>query len=158
MDGMLERGIRLNCLMDLRQYSSTSQLLMDRSLVEYHADTQSQPIIHYLIIGEDGEVSEYVSEPMNHVLGGIFVKEFILFFGESLQYYIVEAGEGEGKLTQSGTIQRSEMLGEELPGRYGVINDIIISKTMQDYNTFDNLLEEYYRNDFYNQELFKPRK
>lgn len=158
LDGMLEKGIRLNCLMDLRQYSSTSQLLMDRSLVEYHADAQSQPIIHYLIIGEDGEVGDYMSEPMNHVMGGIFVKEFILFFGESLQYYIVEAGEGEGKLTQSGTIQRSEMLGEELPGRYGVINDIIISKTMQDYNTFDNLLEEYYRNDFYNQELFKPRK
>ncbi len=158
VDSMLEKGIRLNCLMDLRQYSSASHLLMDRSLVEYHADEQSQPIIHYLIIGEDGEVGDYVSEPMKHVRGGIFVKEFILFFGESLQYYIVEAGEGEGKLTQSGTIQRSEMLGEELSGRYGVINDIIISKTMQDYNTFDNLLEEYYRNDFYNQELFKPRK
>lgn len=157
-DGMFEEGIHLNCLMDLRQYSSKSQLLMDRSLVEYHADSHSQPVIHYLIIGEDGEVGDYVSEPMNHVLDGIFVKEFILFFGESLQYYIVEAGEGEGKLTQSGTIQRSEMLGEELPGRYGVINDIIISKTMQDYNTFDKLLEEYYRTDFYNQELFKPRK
>lgn len=158
LDDMLEDGIRLNCLMDLRRYSSKFQLLMDRSLVEYHADSQSQPIIHYLIIGEDKEVGDYVSEPMNHVLGGVFVKEFILFFGESLQYYIVEAGEGEGKLTQSGTIQRSEMLGEELSGRYGVINDIIISKTMQDYNTFDNLLEEYYKTDFYNQELFKPRK
>lgn len=158
VDNMLDKGIRLNCLMDLRQYSSSSHLLMDRSVVEYHAEEQVQPVIHYLIMGEDGEVGEYVAEPMNHVMGGIFVKEFILFFGESLQYYIVEAGEGEGKLTQSGTIQRSEMLGEELPGRYGVINDIIISKTMQDYNTFDHLIEEYYKNDFYNQELFKPRK
>ena len=158
MDDMLEKGIRLNCLMDLREYSTFSQFLMDRSLVEYHTDPQGQPVIHYLIIGEDGEVGEYIAEPMKHVFGGIFVKEFILFFGESLQYYIVEATEGDGKLTQSGTIQRSEMLSEELPGRYGMINDIIISKTMQDYNTFDHLLEEYYKNDFYNQELFKLRK
>lgn len=157
LDNVLKKGIRLSCLLELRNYSTLSTLLEDRTIVEYHADAQVQPVIYYLITREDSEVGDYVMEPMNQVMDGIFVKEFILFFGESVQYYIVEKGEAEDKLTQSGTIQRVEMLGEELSGRYGMINDMIISKTMQDYSTFDNLLEEYYKTNFYNGELFVPR-
>ena len=157
LDNILQKGIRLSCLMELRDYSTMSTLLEDRTIVEYHADPQVQPVIYYLITREDTDEGEYLMEPMNQVKDGIFVKEFILFFGESVQYYIVEKGETEDKLTQSGTMQRVEMLGEELSGRYGMINDMIISKTMQDYYTFDNLLEEYYKTNFYNGELFVPR-
>lgn len=157
LDSVLKKGIRLSCLMELREYSTLSTLLEDRTIVEYHADSQVQPVIYYLITREDTDEGEYLMEPMNQVKEGIFVKEFILFFGESVQYYIVERGEAEDKLTQSGTMQRVEMLGEELSGRYGMINDMIISKTMQDYSTFDNLLEEYYKTNFYNRELFVPR-
>lgn len=158
LNELLQKGIRLGCLLELRQYSSYSDILADKTIVEYRADKDAQPVIHYLIMKEDGEVGEYVAEPMYSVMDGLFVKEFILFFGESIQYYIVEEPAGTGRLTQSGTVQRGELLGEELSGRYGRITDIIISKIMQDYDTFDNLLEEYYRNDFYNRKLFQPRK
>lgn len=158
VDYMMQKGIRMNCILELLQYSSRSKEMPEKTIVECHADLNVRPIIHYVIMRENGEVGEYVQEPMEHVLGGVFTKEFILFFGETLQYYIVEEREGRGKLTQSGTKQKEELMGEELPGRYGMINDIVISKTLQDYDTFDDLLEEYYKKDFYNQELFKLKE
>ena len=68
---------------------------------------------------------------MEQVLGGVFTKEFVLFFGESVQYYIVEEETGgEGKLTLSGTRRKGDLSGEDMPGKYGIINDIIMSLTI----------------------------
>ncbi len=158
LEEMLQEGVRLKCFLELSQYCVSSLHLIDKTIVEYHATEDGNPRIHYLIMRENGEASEYETEDMEHVIGSIYMKEFILFFGESLQYYIVEESVGEDKLTQSGTQQRGDVHEEEMPGRYGMINDIVFSKSMQDYNTFDHLLEEYYKKDFYNQELFVLRK
>ncbi len=158
LDHMLQEGIRLGCFLELRQYGSNTLALADKTIVEYHASPNSRPKIHYLILKENGEAGDYLTEAMESVIGGVYCKEFVLFFGESLQYYIVEESDGKEKLTQSGTCQRSENHEAELAGRYSMINDIVISKSLQDYNTFDSLLEEYYKRDFYNQELFKLRR
>lgn len=158
LDRMLQEGMRLSCFLELKQYCSNGLVLADKTIVEYHTSPGSSPKIHYLILKENGEAGDYLTETMEAVMDGVYCKEFILFFGESLQYYIMEENGGEEKLTQSGTRQRSEHQETELAGRYGMINDIVISKSLQDYNTFDSLLEEYYKRDFYNQELFKLRR
>ena len=92
---------------------------------------------------------------MKEVYSGVFFKEFILFFGESLQYYITEEKNGEEQLTESGTLQKSDIRGKENDSRYQLVNDIVISKTLQDYDTMDKLLEEYYRKEFLNSRLFE---
>ena len=94
---------------------------------------------------------------MQETYGGVFFKEFILFFGESLQYYITEEKNGEEQLTESGTLQRSDIRGKEMESRYHLVNDIVISKTLQDYDTMEKLLEEYYRKEFFNSRFFKLR-
>lgn len=38
--------------------------------------------------------------------------------------------------------------------RFSLLNDIMIGKTMQDYDTVDKLLEEYYKKDFMVNKLF----
>ncbi len=86
---------------------------------------------------------------------GVFFKELVLFFGESLQYYITEEQGGEEQLTESGTLQKSDIRGSEADSRYHLVNDIIISKTLQDFDTMDHLLEEYYRKEFLNGRLFE---
>ena len=158
MDSMLQEGICLNCFLELKQYSKKSLRLMDKTIIEYHATGDSQPRIHYLILKGNEEEGEYLTDYMDAAMGGVYFKEFVLFFGESLQYYIVEERAGEEKLTQSGTCHRTEIPGEESIGRYGAINDIVMSKTLQDYNTFDTLLEEYYKREFFNKALFELRK
>ena len=86
--------------------------------------------------------------------GGVFCKEFILFFGESLQYYITEDNDGEEKLTESGTLQKNDDGGRDEDSRYRLINDIAVAKSLQDCDTMDDLLEEYYRKDYLGGRLF----
>ena len=82
------------------------------------------------------------------------MKEFTLFFGERMQYYITEEVNGKEQLTQSGTINKSDIGQENFEGRFSILNDIMIGKTLQDYDTVDKLLHEYYQKDFLVNKLF----
>jgi hypothetical protein len=85
---------------------------------------------------------------------GIYVSDFVLFFGEQMQYYITEQNGEEEILTESGTIQKSDIIGGQLPGRFSLINDIMIGETLQDYDTVDNLIGEYFKKKFICDKLF----
>ena len=94
---------------------------------------------------------------MKEVYGGVYFKEFVLFFGESLQYYITEERDGQEQLTESGTLSKNEEYITEGSGRYELINDIATRKSLQEYTVMDNLLVEYYRKDFMNGKMFELR-
>jgi hypothetical protein len=87
---------------------------------------------------------------------GIFVKEFILFYGEVMQYYITENGEEKDAITES----REVALGPEHFGReecrYHQINLIITAKEMNDEKTVIKLIENYQFNDYAVKRLFEP--
>ena len=52
-------------------------------------------------------------------------------------------------------MQKSDIRNESDSNKYNLINDMVISKNLQDYDTLDGLLEEYYRKEYYNEQLFK---
>ena len=97
---------------------------------------------------------EYCKEEMRDMFGGICVKEFVLFFGERLQYYITEETENGEQLTKSGTINKSDIGQENIESRFSMLNDIMIGKTLQDYDTVDKLLLEYYRQEHMVEQMF----
>lgn len=152
---LLEERIYLEFFKEYREVSMVQQRMCDKTVVEYHAAPQSRACIHYVILHENGESGEYVSEYMKEVYSSVYFKEFVLFFGESLQYYITEEKNGKEQLTESATVQKSDIGGSEEENRYRLINDIVISKTLQDFDTMDNLLEEYYRKEFLGSRLFE---
>ncbi len=128
--------------------------MMDKTIVEYRAQPGAKVCIHYVIMKEDGESSEYLTEPMREVYGGMCFKEFVLFFGESLQYYITEERNGEEQLTESGNLQKSDIRGNGAEWRYEMLNDILISRTLEDFDTLDSLLDEYCRREYLGENLF----
>ena len=133
------------------------QELLDKTIVEYSANAGAKVTIHYVIMKEDGESSEYLTEPMREVVGGLCFKEFVLFFGESLQYYIMEERDGVEQLTESGNLQKSDIRSNKTEWRYEMVNDILISRTLEDYDTLDGLMDEYYRKEYMNEKLFTLR-
>uniref|UniRef100_UPI004055D5C7 DUF5717 family protein n=1 Tax=Acetatifactor sp. TaxID=1872090 RepID=UPI004055D5C7 len=155
MGELLRKNIHLNFFRELKDFGYLTRVMDDRTIVEYHARPGGKVRIHYVIINEHGEADEYLSEYMTPVYGGVCFKDFVLFFGENLQYYITEEFDGEEQLTESGTIQKSDIAAQNHSNRYEMINDINISKTLQDYNTLDKLLEELYRKEYWNKELFR---
>lgn len=128
--------------------------MMDKTIVEYRARPGAKASIHYVIMREDGEASEYLTEPMREVFGGLCFKEFVLFFGESLQYYIMEEKDGEEQLTESGNLQKSDIRSRDADWRYELLNDILISRTLEDFDTLDALMDEYHRREYLNENLF----
>ena len=88
------------------------------------------------------------------MFAGICVKEFVLFFGERLQYYIMDSSEDGEQLTQSGAVNVNDSSTGQTGSRFNLLNDIMIGKTLQDYDTVDKLLEEYYKKDFMVDKLF----
>ncbi len=152
---MMEAGIRLEYFRSFRKAAWVQQELEDKTILEYRAQPGSKARVHYVLLHENGESEDYVCEYMREVYGGVFAKEFILFFGESLQYYITEERDGREQLTVSGTLLKSDSPGGEGNSRFQLINDILISKSLQDTDTLDNLLEEYYRKDYLGGRLFR---
>lgn len=129
--------------------------LADKQIVEYRTRPGGQAKIHYVILQEDGEEQqEYLTENMRDVFGGVCCKEFVLFFGETLQYYITEEIDGEEQLTESGNLQCGDAGADPSEGKFGMINDMVISRSMQDYETLDSELEAYYFKEYCSESLF----
>lgn len=154
---MMEQQIILPQFKEYQGYLPALDMLQDKSILEYRAVPGHRATIYYLLEQDGDDGTEYCKEPMEDMFAGICVKEFILFFGERLQYYIKEDTKTGEQLTQSGTISRSDSNATAQTGsRFGLLNDIMIGKTLQDYDTVDHLLEEYYRKDFMVEKLFTP--
>jgi len=154
LEEMMLQGIHFNFFREYKSFRQITKELDDRTIIEYRAKPGNRARIHYVMLHENGESDEYLSENMTEVFAGVFFKEFVLFFGESLQYYVTEESEGKEQLTESGTLQKSDIIGAAENNRYSVINDIVISKTLQDYDTLDHLLEEFCRREYFNKRLF----
>ncbi|MCQ2080488.1 MAG: DUF5717 family protein [Lachnospiraceae bacterium] len=127
---------------------------IDKVMIEYRVKEGSNATIHYMIEKNSDIEDEYIKEELKNMYHGICVKQFVLFFGEKLQYYIVESDGETEQLTESGTLGSNDMDQQDNPTKYGMINDIAISRTLGDYGTMDKLMREYFQNEYLLDNLF----
>lgn len=131
-----------------------AEQLVDRTYVEYKGQTDSRVIIHYCLEHEATGETEYRKEEMNHLYGGIFVKDFVMFSGEEIQYYITEEVNNSEQLTQSSVIKKNEELSETTEFRYTLLNEAVISKSLDDYESAVQNYYDYILNDYLVGEIF----
>lgn len=124
-------------------------------VVEYVANPNTHVMIHYIHMGAEGS-KEYAVEDMKMIYDGMFVRPFVLFYGESLQYYITEELDGQIKHTESHNLIFEEMSAESSEGRYEMINEILSSRALGDDVTFERLMKGYAVADYVAGEVFKP--
>ncbi len=124
----------------------------DKTMFEYRTTPGTKCVIHYRLAGDTD--NDYHSIEMKEMYDGIFVTAFVLFFGEQMQYYVTESGGDSESVTESGTIQKNDIVKNQQKGRYNLINDIMIGETLQDYGTVDTLLSEYYKKKYLCDKLF----
>jgi hypothetical protein len=141
-----------------RKFKGKLQLpfhVRNMTIVEYVANPDTRVMIHYIHMGAEGN-REYMVEDMKMIYDGMFVKSFVLFYGESLQYYITEEKDGEVKHTESHNLVFEEMNPDTSQGRYEMINDILASRALNDDATFERLLHGYAVADYVAGEVFHP--
>lgn len=139
-----------------RDYFSKLGIMDDRCYIEYKGSEGNRVVLHYSVEREEGEEKEYRKEEMIHMYGGVYVKSFILFYGEKIQYYITEEDGRQEKLTRSSTLFRDEISPESQDDRFHLVNNMIISQDVQDYQTYGKLSEEYIHKNYLIERLFVP--
>lgn len=153
----LKKNIVMPFFTKFKSFSTEAQELSNLSIIEYKGNPDSTVILHYIISREQDESTGYIKEDMINMYGGVFVKSFLLFFGETLQYYITEEYANKEQLTESGSIQKSDAAGSELDDRFNVVNDIAIANTLKDYDTSFQLLKEYDYKNYQVDHIFMPQ-
>jgi len=127
--------------------------MLDKVVLEYHAENDGPVKLRFLPAKGSGEEVIWKIVNMYPVCRRVFFTEHILFFGESLQYEILEEIDGMDVVVKSGVLK---MEPEEIKdGRFGLINEILEAKALDQNKQFEMLLEDYLKKEFINQYLFK---
>jgi len=155
MNEFSARHIMFPFFLEFRDFWPKLAMYEDRCFVEYTGDPESKVVLHYCIENKDEECGEFQREEMQHLLGGVFVKNFVLFSGENLRYYITEEGFRSEKLTQSSTL-KSASKKNNTEHKYAYINNIAKARAANDNDKFLKLSEEYIAKQYITEKLFLP--
>ncbi|MDO4188114.1 MAG: DUF5717 family protein [Lachnospiraceae bacterium] len=120
--------------------------------IEYRTNPKARVVLHYIL--DDDEDDTYKTEEMRNMFGGIFSKEFMLFFGERLQYYVTEEVGGREVLTLSDSVSIDETVNDGVDSRYNILNSMVVAKTLRDEATLIDLMEEYAMEDAFTERVF----
>lgn len=126
--------------------------LYDKAFLQYESTPGAHVVLHYSR-DEDGE--EFNSEDMVEMYDGIYVKNFVIFFGELIRYYITEEQDNRIEVKESSRLTCNNIPGDNDHSRYNLINEMIISDTLSDETTLKSNIDEYKRLDAATKQLFK---
>ncbi len=126
--------------------------LYDKAFLQYESTPGTHVVLHYSR-DEDGE--EFNSEDMVEMYDGIYVKTFVIFFGELIRYYITEEHDNSIEVKESNRLTCNNIPGDNDHSCYNLINEMIISDTLSDETTLKSNIDEYKRLDAATKQLFK---
>ena len=119
----------------LRKYQLT-----DKFFLEYHTAPGQQIEVHYRLEAQQ----EYLADELTEMYDGIYVKDFILFFGEKVQYYILESQTADGQIGASGCLGNGDIMEEGSGDRYAWLNEMLLACTLDDREKLAGKMKRYY--------------
>ena len=118
--------------------------ILDKIFVEYRTNPAHKVYLNFCLSEENMEEEPvFQIEPMKNLYEGIFSKEFTLFFGDILTYYITEEVDGELVKSEEYTITVKPSGGNAYQSKYERLNQLITRYNMKDDTGFDENLQDY---------------
>ncbi len=131
-----------------------SELLEDKTFVEYRANPEHKVILHYVIESPRIKQCNYVAERLYPEEPGIFVKEFTLFYGDRLTWFVTE----EDEAGEHPTPDHSFVEGEEEPlvtgTKYAAIYEMARSISEHDIPALQEQYETYQKKKYLIESVF----
>ena len=122
----------------------------DKVFIEHHNEVGVHIYANYRY-EEDGD---YIKEELEEIYPGIYIKAFILFGRESVQYYISKEKGRESSILESQQLVGTEIFEETDKSRYALINHMIGSHVLRETEKTEAYMKEYHRSDKLCRELF----
>ncbi len=114
--------------------------LYDKIILEYRTKPGSHVILHYC---RDEDEDTYIAEEMMHVYDGIYVKLFVMFFGEMTRYYISEEDGNQVRVTESSRLMGQCSYSDKEGGRYDRMNQMLASAALMEREELQDAMEKY---------------
>lgn len=133
-----QKGLRFSFYQRFPAELTQMYQVEDRVFVEKRYPADSQVTICYRL--EDS--AEWKCEPMRNMYQGIFVKEFLLFYGEKLEYYLICESKGKKETSEISEIYMTKSQ-DQGTSRYQMLNRILAAKTMGNQEETQKALREY---------------
>lgn len=124
--------------------------LYDKFFLEYHDMPGRRVTVNFRMA--DGA---YEAEELTEMYAGIYVKAFILFFGETVQYYITVADRTQQEVLESNCIRNSDVLESEDKGRYAMLNEMQLQSALGDAEALKRQMKKYYEMTKVTEEVFQ---
>jgi hypothetical protein len=153
---LIRDGIHLEFFRRFKDFPSLLAPMQDKTILEYRTRSKNPVRLTLMLCQDEGEAGEYRDMEMRRVLGGVFFQEFILFFGESIQYHVVENKDGQEELVERGILQMSDRKENQGDTKFELLNEMVISKSLRDIEMLQRLAENFYWKEYLGERLFFP--
>lgn len=149
-----QKGLRFAFYQNLPKAFLQPYQLEDRIFVEQKAAPQDRVTLYYTISSDNRTKDAYKTEPMKRIYRGLFSKEFILFYGETLTYYITVEHQGkvEKMPERSLTMPNVDMEGRS---KYQLINQMLAARKLNKKQVLAERAHIYRQAEKISEELFK---
>lgn len=99
------RGMRFQFFQEFPEAYTRPYQLQDKVFIEYRTNPEAAVTLYYYVNDDKKKDQVCRREPMLNMYEGIFSKEFTLFYGEKLTYYIVEEWNGQVKKSKVSVME-----------------------------------------------------
>ena len=152
-DLIMKKGIVLGFFRKFTDLYPGMGFYAGNAFLEYRTEEENTLMLHYML-QRDGKSVVYETEELLSCYPGIYTRSFPLFFGENLEYYIMEKKGDKETLVQSGSLQCE--IREQDGGRINTINRLLaaVSGPDQSGESAEEILEAYLQKEYSSEKLF----
>lgn len=134
IEELSRKGYVFSCFSHFSKYFALPYRILDKTAVEYKTNPEHRVVIHYAV----GKDTEYTAMDMKNMYEGIFVKSFVMFYGDKIRYYITEESDEGEKETVESSIEYSPSMEGVASGRYELLNTIMEDKAVGDMDSLES--------------------
>ena len=137
---LLEQGLIFPYTRDLSRHVPIPEDILDKTMVEYHGDREQAPWMEIRLLPEE---TSFHREEMRRVYQGIYVKEMVLFEGETLEYQIYERGSQGRVLAAEGRLTCDHKLDGRENSRFACLNRMGAALKEKNEEKLAGAMEDY---------------
>jgi hypothetical protein len=157
IDFCVSSGLRFSFFKKLPKEITGLCELDDKVFAEESFPSGSDVTIHYRIDRDASGDAQYKSEPFKESIPGLFVREFLLFYGEDLSYYCTVMTPDGPRDTEVKKLKTEE---SSTRGRskYQLLNRMLMLKKLRAYEKADKAMEQYLKQEAFVDNTFKIKE
>ena len=137
---LLREGLVFPYTRDLSRHIPIPEDILDKAMIEYRGSKERGP---ELMLRIQPQENEFRGEEMRRVYQGIYVKEKVLFEGETMEYRIYETVRGERQCRAQGSIQCDHKLEGRENSRFACLNRMGAALEAKDEKALFGAMEDY---------------